>query len=69
VAFNFNKEKQPSIREISDEELVAKITQVMWQARRASKSEMWMAELKMCHDEVTQRGKMHLWNRAKDCLC
>lgn len=65
MLFAFREDKKPVLAEISDEELMSRIVQTGWSAKRASKSAMWQSELQMYSDEVKRRGKPHLWERAK----
>ena len=63
--FAFKEDRKPALAEISDEELMSRIVQTGWSAKRANKSALWQSELQMYSDEVKRRGKPHLWERAK----
>jgi hypothetical protein len=56
----------PSLEDYTDDELVAKIIQVMWEVK--SRTKAGTDDLKKCHEEVVRRGTPHIWNRAKDCF-
>lgn len=67
LGFSFREDtkEEPTIKDLSDDELTAKITQTMW---KVTKSNTGVDELQKYHDEVKSRGKYYLWNRAKDCF-
>ena len=57
-----------TLADISDDELVVRISQVMWHITKRKDRTPLMPELEQCYAETIQRGKPHLWSRAKDCF-
>lgn len=53
------------IEDLSDDELQAKIVQIMWEVQ---KRKTGISELQTYYDEVKRRGKYFIWNKAKSCL-
>ena len=54
--------------EIDDDELISKITQVMWSISKIQDKNRLLPELERFHSETIRRGKPHLYLRAKDCF-
>jgi len=68
--FRLGVDKNPKVvlSDISDDDLVAQISQVMWRSSRSRDKSVLLPELEQCYAETRSRGKPHLWQRAKDCF-
>jgi len=66
--FRLGLDKEPALAEISDDELVSKISQTMWHTSKRKDRTQMLPELERYYGEVQQRGKPHLWLRARDCF-
>lgn len=53
---------------LSDEELISETVQTMWSVHRAKDQKPLLPRLQTCHDEMIERKKPYLWNKAKDCF-
>ena len=62
------KENKDILTDLSDEDLISETVQVMWKTSRSRDKHTLLPRLQRCHDEIQQRQKPHLWNKAKDCF-
>lgn len=62
----FEKKTIPTLDTISDEDLISKITSLMWLATKPKTKTTALSELEQCYTETQARQKVHLWHRAKD---
>lgn len=63
-----HKKPTPTLTDFSDEDLVTGIIEMMWTTVRSKNKNSLIPELEKYYNEACQRGKPHLWNRAKDCF-
>jgi len=70
LSFRDTKAEQP-LCEICDDVLFERTLVLLQQARAKQRYPRVFAEINTevrgCHDEISKRGKLYLWNRALDC--